>query len=165
MTSIYKKEERDCIYQSEKPFPREEEFLMFDYPKLDFECSVKKWFSSAKRIVVKEGEEIMFKDYFFYNYSPEGFSLKEGVEIPSSCYKILGNFKEVAVFVDSVPHAKGKVTVPTDACEFADWIYKYARKGYKADCWFVSKKGVDECKMFTTNELYRLFTASPSRIE
>lgn len=130
MTSIYRKEERDCIYQSEKPFPKLDTTYGGQHELLEIRIS--NWFSSAKRIVVKEGEEKRIEDYLFSREKVSdrpafAIGLKEfGVEIPSSCYRVeekcevaICSFmfkcqyektcekQSVAVFVDSVPHAKG----------------------------------------------------------
>jgi SAM-dependent methyltransferase len=142
MTSIYKQEDKHYIYQSEKPFPKREEYENVIPKKLsgeNYKLDIQDWFSSAKRIVVKEGEEKRFEMkifdiiYFDNPHANVPAKMKEGVEIPSSCYKVEGKFScslndcdcvltgrhvncdnykigHVAVFVDSVPHAKGKVT-------------------------------------------------------
>lgn len=132
MTSIYKQEDKHYIYQSEKPFPRREECNEDEmYLESQLQKSTESWFKNAKRIVVKEGEEEKFLIFIYDSMGhkrlipPEALvKIREGVEIPSSCYRVSkvyvepsssihcnrGSDVDMAVFVDSVPHAKGKVT-------------------------------------------------------
>lgn len=137
MTSIYRKEERECIYQSEKPFPKHEDFsnLYFCDQSKAYDEAVESWFKNAKHIVVKEGEEEKFFTHLMltsvYELARVGKSngltvekiLSEGVDIDQSCYQIRSIFfeetkegkqylEEQAVFVDSVP--KGLKFIDTE---------------------------------------------------